>query len=128
MSTAKISWGITPAERAELAYQEGQKLELRCEFQKATEYYLEAVKQDKKAQYQYKLAYVYSQLKPPKLKEAINQLKSLLKIDSKYKNAYSLLGRLYLQQGEFKKAETAFEKALNIDKKFAEPQFFLGEL
>ncbi|MDQ1328991.1 MAG: type pilus assembly protein PilF [Candidatus Poribacteria bacterium] len=129
MSTAKISWGITPAERAELAYQEGQKLELGCKFQKSAEYYMEAVKQDKKnTQYQYKLAYAYTQLKPPKIKEAINQLKSLLKIDSKYKNAYSLLGRLYLQQGEFKKAETAFEKALNIDKKFAEPQFFLGEL
>ena len=34
----KIAWGLTPAQRAELAYQEGQRLELAREFQKAEEY------------------------------------------------------------------------------------------
>ncbi|MBM3212507.1 tetratricopeptide repeat protein, partial [Candidatus Poribacteria bacterium] len=119
--------GITPVERAKLAYEEGQRLELAYEFQKAADYYKEAIKQDKKnPQYHYKLAFAYNQLKPPKINDAIDRLKQIVKIDPGHKESYSLLGQLYLQKKDIKDAELAFGRAMEIDKKFAEPYFFIG--
>jgi tetratricopeptide (TPR) repeat protein len=62
-----------------------------------------------------------------KYKEAAREYEKVLKIDSKYAEAWSNLGYTLRKRGKFDRAVKAYKKAIKLDPNLAEAHEYLGE-
>ena len=108
-------------------YNKGQELIKKNRLDDALNIFLELSKKDKKSSnILLTIAQIYTQ-KNNLIKSKI-YLKKAIKINPDYFIAYSNLGSVFYQLGEFKKARECYEKAIQINPNFANAHFGLGSL
>lgn len=119
-----------PAKEALTYFEEGEELYKKMMYGKAKEAYLKAIELDPNfIKAYYSLAFCHWQLR--EWEEAIACFEKVVTAESgsptAYPDVYKNIGCLYRQKGDYEKAISAFEKALEISSPTYEIYFQLGE-